>query len=115
AVLAARYPMRKIFPVCCASALCTAARINVAVRNATILLFTGSAPHTKGGSLDHFIRSRYYIRRNRKTDLFGGFQIYDKLKRRRSLNRQVSRTRALENLIYVYRSPAVHGVAVCPI
>ena len=36
-------------------------------------------------SLDHLIRSRQHVRRNRQADLLGGFQIDDELKLRRLL------------------------------
>jgi hypothetical protein len=41
-------------------------------------------------SFDHPIRPRQYIRRNRQTDLFGGFEIDDELELRRLLDGKVA-------------------------
>src|SRR5262249_8015950 len=41
-------------------------------------------------SFDHPIRPRQHVGWDREADLLGGFQIDDKLKLRRSLNRQVT-------------------------
>jgi hypothetical protein len=44
--------------------------------------------------LDHFVRPHQHVRRNRETDLLGRFQINDKLKLHRLLDRKVGRLRA---------------------
>src|SRR5215470_919729 len=51
--------------------------------------------------LDHLIRSRQHVRRNRQTDLLRGFEIDDQLKLRRLLYREISRLSAFENLVHV--------------
>src|SRR5215471_2739048 len=49
--------------------------------------------------LDHLIRSRQDIWRNRETDLLGGFQVNDQLKPLWLLYREIGRLRAFENLV----------------
>jgi len=49
-----------------------------------------SSLFTRHDLLDHFIRPRQHIRRNRQADLVGGFQINDQLKLYRLLNRKIS-------------------------
>src|SRR5262245_55183180 len=44
------------------------------------------SPNIATPLLDHPVRSRQHIRRNRQTDLFGGFEINDELKLRRLLD-----------------------------
>jgi hypothetical protein len=51
--------------------------------------------------LDHPIRPRQHIRRNRQTDLLGCFQIDHQLKLLRLLGRKVGGFRSLQDLIYV--------------
>ena len=52
-------------------------------------------------SLNHFIRSRKHVRRNRKTDLLGCFQIYDELKLLRLLNGEIGGLGAFEDLVHI--------------
>ena len=52
-------------------------------------------------SLDHFVRSRQHVRRNRQADLLGGFEIDDELELRRLLHGQVGGLGAFQNLVHV--------------
>src|SRR5262245_33404844 len=58
-------------------------------------------------SLEHFIRSRQHIGRNREADLLGGFEIDDELKLRRLLYRKIGRLGAFEDLVHVSGGAAV--------
>ena len=49
--------------------------------------------------LDHLIRPRQHVRRNRQADLFGGFEIDDELKPPGLLDRNIGRIGAFQNLI----------------
>jgi hypothetical protein len=50
--------------------------------------------------LNHFIRSRQHIRRNRQTDLLGGFQIDDELKLHWLLNWNVGGLCAFQDFVH---------------
>src|SRR5262249_30102383 len=50
-------------------------------------------------SLNHFIRPRQHVGRNREADLLGGLQIDDELEFYRLLHGKIGRFSALENLI----------------
>ena len=52
-------------------------------------------------SLDHFIRPREKLRRERKALLLSGLQVDDQLELRWLLYGKVARLRALEDLVYV--------------
>src|SRR4029450_9272596 len=52
-------------------------------------------------SLDHLVRSRQQIRRNRHADLLSGFQVYHQLKLHWLLHREISGFRSFENLVDV--------------
>src|SRR5262245_60038358 len=82
-----RYPIRGTFFGCCALTVCTTAKIRMATKETSSLLFTGSAPHPKKLSLDHLISPHQHIRRNREADLLGGFEIDDELELLRLLHR----------------------------
>ena len=71
--------MRKIFPVCCASAATQRAK-SIAQRVRTVNFFFMSFEVSNFEPLlNDFIRPRQHIRRNRQADLLGGFQIYDEI------------------------------------
>ena len=55
---------------------------------------------------DHSIRSRQHVRRNRDSDLFGGFQIDDELKFRRLLDGEVRGLGTLQDLAHVHGGAA---------
>src|SRR5215831_16215332 len=73
-------------------------------------IFVSSPIHssldTRPFSLDHLIRSRQHVRRNRKADLLGGLQIDDELELRRLLHREISRLGAFQNLVHIRGSAA---------
>jgi len=52
-------------------------------------------------SLDHLIRSRQYVRGNRKADLLGGFEIDHQLEFRRLFDGKVGRLYAFEYFVNV--------------
>src|SRR5215472_14526005 len=52
-------------------------------------------------SLDHLIRLRQHVRRDRQTDLLGGFEIDHKFKLRRLFDRQISRLGTFENPVSI--------------
>ena len=52
-------------------------------------------------SSDHLIRSRQHVRRNRQTNLLGGFQINNQLEFGRLLDGQVGRFSSFENLVHI--------------
>ena len=49
--------------------------------------------------LDHLIRPRQHIRRDRQADLLRGFQVDHELDLRRLLNRQISRLGTFKDLV----------------
>jgi hypothetical protein len=51
--------------------------------------------------LDHLVRPHQHIRRNRKADLLGCFQINHQLKLRRLLDREISGFRPFDNFVNV--------------
>src|SRR5262245_43563148 len=51
-------------------------------------------------SLDHSVRSRQHIRRNREPDLFSRLQIDDEFELRRLLHRQIGRLGSLQDLVH---------------
>src|SRR6476659_7945151 len=63
---------------------------------------------TNSLSSNHPIRSRQHIRRNRETDLLGGFEIDDKIELHRLLNRQVCRSSPVKNAVYKVSTPTKH-------
>jgi hypothetical protein len=74
--------------------------------NQKILLlvdFSIENPKSKIVSLDHPIRSRQHIRRDRQANLLGRFQIDRKLELCRLLNRQVCRLSPFENFVHEVR------------
>src|SRR5262249_26972400 len=79
-------PILDIFFGCWASANEAVGSRAAATKQTIIFVFIVSASPLS----NLLIRSCLHVRRNRETDLFGGFQIDDKLKLRRSLNRQVT-------------------------
>src|SRR5215813_1714544 len=66
------------------------------------LLFPSVAclPHARC-LLNYLVRPRQYVRRNRQTDLLGGFQINDEFELHRLLYWEVGGLRALENLVHI--------------
>ena len=56
--------------------------------------------------LDHLIRPRQHIGRDRQTDLFSRFQVDDQLKLRRLLHRQISRLGTFQDFVDVRGSAA---------
>src|SRR5262249_45250963 len=109
-VLRSKSPMRKIFPVCCASASETFARKRVASSQTVILFFmffSCLVPHTVClFSFDQPIRSGEHLRRNLNADLFRCPKVNNKLKLRGLLYRQVAWFCAFENFIYIMSSLA---------
>ena len=119
--------MRKIFPVCCASADYSKAQkmhsdrrdatdpfqiwILIFIENVLYRLFLMLSPQSKiqtvdvepseSHSLDHPIRSRQHVRRNRQADLLGGLQIDHQLELGRLLDRQVGRLGAFQDFVHV--------------
>src|SRR5262245_854446 len=60
--------------------------------------------------LDHLVRSRQHIGRNREADLFSRFQIDDELELLRLLHRKVSRLPTFQYFVHV-RSGAAKQIA----
>src|SRR5215831_20426308 len=52
--------------------------------------------------LDDLVRPHQYIRRNRQSDLFGGFEIDDVFELCRLLDGQICRLGTFENLVDIY-------------
>jgi hypothetical protein len=52
-------------------------------------------------SLDHLVRSRQHVLRNRQTDLLRGFDVNDELELGRLLDREITRFCAFEDFIDV--------------
>src|SRR5438105_2165688 len=65
--------------------------------------------------LDHPIRPRQHLRRNRHADLLRGFEIDSKLKLHRLLYGQVSGFSAFEYLIHIHRRAPEVVVRIWPI
>ena len=59
--------------------------------------------------LDHLIRPRQHVRRNRQADLFRGLQIDDELELRRLLHRQIGGLGAFQNFVHVDSRRADRG------
>jgi hypothetical protein len=59
-------------------------------------------------SLDHSIRSRQHVRRNRKSDLFGSLEIDRQFKFRRLLDGKIGGLSAFEDFVHVIRRLSVH-------
>src|SRR5262245_50208937 len=91
ASLGSRRPIRKIFPVCCASTEPHSAKSMAISAKTVILLFmffpalSFDTPRSPLFSLDHLIRSRQHVGWNREPDLLRGLQVNDELKLRRLL------------------------------
>ena len=114
--VADRYPIRGTFFGCCASAEEQSAKsMAQSGRPVIVLLMCFSRVFPSHRSLlacssclfDHLIRPRQHVRRNRQTDLLGGFQIDDELELFRLLHRQVSRLGAFQNLVHICGGAAV--------
>src|SRR5262245_12340970 len=91
ALLGSRKPMRKIFPVCCASTEPQSAKSMAHSVKTVIFLFmffllSTATRHSTLFSLDHLIRTCQHVRRNRQTDLLRCFQIDDELELHRLLD-----------------------------
>ena len=50
---------------------------------------------------DHLVRPHQHVRRNRQTDLLGGFEIDHELELLRLLDRKISGLGALQNFVHV--------------
>src|SRR4029453_4277449 len=110
AVLVSRKPMRRTFPVCCASADEQSPK-SMAQRVRTVRFFficfslSRSTRHstldTRPFSFDQPIRSGEHLRRNRKPDLLCRFQIYHQLELRGLFHWQVSRLGSLQDSVHV--------------
>src|SRR5262249_25121305 len=81
ALLPSRKPMRKTFPVCCASANEAVDNRAAITRQIIIFVFIVSTSRLS----NHLIGSRQHIGWNRYADLFRCFQIDDELKVHRLL------------------------------
>src|SRR4029453_630424 len=68
-----------------------------------------------GAFLDHLIRSRQHIRRNRKSDLLRGLKVDDEFKFRCLLHRQISRFGAFQNFIHVNSGAPKEVIEVRPV
>ena len=110
AVLLSRKPMRRIFPVCCASADEQSAKsIALSVRTVIFFFISFSLPRftchstldTRFFSLDYPVCSHQHVGRNRQADLLGGFQIDDELEFLRLLHREIGGLGAFEDLVDV--------------
>jgi hypothetical protein len=90
-------PILATFFGCCASAETQSAK-SMAQRVSTVIFvfmffpaLSLDTPHSPPFSLNHSIRSRQHIGRNRKADLLGGLEIDDELKLLRLFYRQIGR------------------------
>ena len=99
--------MRKIFPVCCARPNEQSAK-SMAQRVRTVIFFFMSFASEQLSTplLNHFIRPRQHIRRNRQTDLLCRFEIDDELELRRLLHGQVGGLGAFQDLVHISRRRA---------
>src|SRR5262249_36956588 len=115
-----RTPMRRTFADGCASTDEPSAK-SIAQRVRRVIFFfmlfaalSIDTPHSPLFSLDHLVRSRQHVRRNRQADLLRCLQVDHKLKLSCLLYRQVSRFGAFQDLVDVVgRTPVtVRGVRV---
>src|SRR5215475_11406270 len=88
-----------------ASASWTEVSIAAAMTSATIFLLMGflflTSRLTGCVLLNHLIRSRQHIRRNRQADLLGGFQVDHQLELHRLFHGEFGGLGAIEDLIHV--------------
>src|SRR5882724_2583314 len=63
--------------------------------------------------LDHPIRPRQHVRRNRQADLLGGFQIDDQLELLWLLHWEISGLGALEDFVHIRSRAPERVVRVC--
>src|SRR5262249_21522332 len=106
ALLGSKKPMRKIFPVCCASTEPQSAKSMAHSVKTVIFLFmffllSTATRHSTLFSLDHLIRTCQHVRRNRQTDLLRCFQIDDELELHRLLDRKITSLGTFENLVHI--------------
>ena len=66
-------------------------------------------------SLDHFIRSREQVDWNCQANLFCRLEVYDKLKLRCLLHRQISRFGAFQDLVHVNSCTPKEVIVVRPV
>ena len=71
--------------------------------------------HSVALHIDHLIRPRQHIRRNRQADLFRGFQIDHKFKLRCLLHRQIGRFGAFQDLVDVNSRAPIQVIEVRPV
>src|SRR5215471_13915060 len=69
--------------------------------------FYSSLSQSKLFSLNHLIRPRQHVGRNRKADLLCGLEVDDQLELGRLLHRQIGGLSSLENFVNVIRDAAV--------
>src|SRR5262249_10900565 len=92
-----RNPIRGTFLACCASTKEPVDNRAAATRQMINFVFIVSASRLS----NHLIRSCQHVRRNRQTDLLGGFEVDDELELRRLLHREISRLGAFQNLVHI--------------
>src|SRR5215475_3644000 len=103
-------PIRGIFVACCAStgwqsAKSMAQRVRTLIVSFMCFFSASSTCHSTLDtclfSLDHPIRPRQYIRRDRQTDLIGGFEINDEFELRRLLHGEIGGLCSLQDPVNV--------------
>src|SRR5262245_42324089 len=109
-----RNPTTGTFFACCASA--EKPRAKSKAHTATLISF----PLPLSSCLmlvlpNHLVSTRQHVRRNRKTDLFGGLEINNKLELRGLLHRKVSRLSAFQNLVDQSGGVSAIGTGARPI
>src|SRR5262249_25497394 len=120
---ASRYPIPGIFVGCCAQTGRQSAKsMAQSVRTVIFLVMFFSALSTRHStldtrllSLDHPVRPRQNIRRNRHTDLLCRFEIDDELELHRLFHWQVGRLAPFKNLVHVGGSAPVNVSEIDPI
>ena len=66
-------------------------------------------------SLDHLVRPRHHVRRNRQTDLLRRLEIDHQLELRRSFHRQISGLRTFQDLVDVGGGAVGQVGEICPV
>src|SRR6266498_2998510 len=64
--------------------------------------------------LDHLVRSRQNVGRNREADLLGGLQVDDELELRRLLHRQIGGLGSLQYLVHIRTARRNKSVKLTP-
>jgi len=90
--------MRKIFPVCCASAATQRAKSMAQTVRTVIFFFMSFEVSKVEPLLDDFVRPYQHVGRNRQADLLRSYQVNHEVKHRGLFYWQVGRLGTLQDL-----------------